>query len=134
MVTFPFLLCHRRAPAQQKTPWPFGAGGCERTRCGVRRQVSSRLVADAFIVRQLYRGSAQGQGAAAADRGGSGEPKRNRFPSASVCAASQTPNPGSKRSLVSPTPEARHSACKASTSSTARYAALRSASARSASP
>src|SRR3984957_17134708 len=36
-------------PAQQKTPWPFGAGGCERTRCGVRRQVSSRSNAVAFV-------------------------------------------------------------------------------------
>jgi len=24
---------------QQKTPWPFGSGGRQRTRCGVRRQV-----------------------------------------------------------------------------------------------
>ena len=37
------------APAQQKTSWPFGAGGCERTRCGVRRQVSSRLGRGALL-------------------------------------------------------------------------------------
>src|ERR1700761_8247812 len=39
----------RPVPAQQKTPWPFGTGGCERTRCGVRRQVSSRSEVNAFI-------------------------------------------------------------------------------------
>ena len=35
-------------PAQQKTSWPFGTGGCERTRCGVRRQVSSRSEVEGF--------------------------------------------------------------------------------------
>src|ERR1700722_10964876 len=38
---------------QQKTPWPTGPGGCGRTRCGVRRQVSSRSeVGTPYIVRQ----------------------------------------------------------------------------------
>ena len=98
---------HLGLPAQQKTSWPFGAGGCERTRCGVRRQVSSRSEVVAFMSPQLSHPAGRRQGVPSrygASPRGSGEPKRSRLPSASVCAASQTPKPGSKRSLVSPTP------------------------------
>ena len=49
-----------------------------------------------------------------------GEPNLMTLPSGSVCAASRTLNPGSKRSLVSPAPDATHSRCYASASSTAR--------------
>ena len=115
------VLVVRPVPAQQKTPWPFGAGGCERTRCGVRRQVSSSSEFVGFTVmsRNCPISGPSVKGGSDQARG-MGEPKRRGCPR-DRCGPPPTRRSRDRRGpTVSPTPAARHSAWRASASSMAR--------------
>src|ERR1700691_358063 len=49
-ISFFLSLCSRTDTGPTKNPLADGAGGCERTLCGVRRQVSSRVVVETHVM------------------------------------------------------------------------------------